>query len=65
MSLAQEKALAELAGGGCEEKKEYLKALKEFPSVDMVLFGRMVASVPSLNYDASAQVAHSLSLIHI
>lgn len=39
MSLAQEKALAELAVGGCEEKKEYLKALKEFPSVDMVLFG--------------------------
>ena len=61
MSLAQEKALAELAVGGCEEKKEYLKALKEFPSVDMVLFGRMVASDPSLNYDAAAQVAHSIS----
>lgn len=61
ISLAQEKALAELAVGGCEEKKEYKKALKELPAVDMVLFGRMVASDPSLNYDAAAQVAHSIS----
>ena len=27
----------------------------------MVLFGRMVANDPSLNYDAAAQVAHSIS----
>ena len=27
--------------------------------MDMALFGRMVASDPSLNYDASAQVAHA------
>ena len=31
------------------------------PSYDMALFGRMVASDPSLNYDAAAQVAHSIS----
>lgn len=61
MSLAQAKALAELAAKGCEDKKEYKSALKEAPSVDMVLFGRMVASDPSLNYDAAAQVAHSIS----
>ena len=29
--------------------------------MDMVLFGRMVADDPSLNYDAAAQVAHSIS----
>jgi CRISPR system Cascade subunit CasC len=36
-------------------------ALKEFPAIDIALFGRMVASDPSLNYDAAAQVAHSIS----
>lgn len=29
--------------------------------MDMALFGRMVADEPSLNYDAAAQVAHSIS----
>ena len=61
MSRAQAKALAQLAVDGCEEKKEYKSAIKSAPSVDMVLFGRMVASDPSLNYDAAAQVAHSIS----
>lgn len=37
------------------------KALNDDPSVDMLLFGRMAASNPSLNYDAAAQVAHSIS----
>ena len=54
-------ALARLAAENCEEKDDYKKALKENPSVDMALFGRMVASDPSLNYDAAAQVAHSIS----
>ena len=54
-------ALARLAAEDCEEKDDYKKALKENPSVDMALFGRMVASDPSLNYDAAAQVAHSIS----
>ena len=35
--------------------------LKENPSVDILLFGRMAASNPTLNYDAAAQVAHSIS----
>ena len=61
MSRAQAKALAKLAAEGCEDKKAFKAALKEAPSVDMVLFGRMVASDPSLNYDAAAQVAHSIS----
>lgn len=37
------------------------KALNDRPSVDILLFGRMAASNPSLNYDAAAQVAHSIS----
>ena len=61
MSTAQAKALAELAVEGCKDKKQYKEALKAAPSADMVLFGRMVADDPSLNYDAAAQVAHSIS----
>ena len=61
MSSAQAKALAELAVAGSTDKKEYQKALKAAPSMDMALFGRMVADDPSLKYDAAAQVAHSIS----
>lgn len=61
MSKAQAAALAQLAVEGCKDKKVYKNALKEAPSVDMALFGRMVASDPSLNYDAAAQVTHSIS----
>ena len=61
MSEAQAKALAELAVDGCTDKKQYKEALKAAPSADMALFGRMVADDPSLNYDAAAQVAHSIS----
>ncbi len=61
MSSAQAKALAELAVEGSANKKEYQKALGAAPSMDMALYGRMVADDPSLNYDAAAQVAHSIS----
>ena len=61
MSEAQARALAQLAVDGADDKKAYKAALKEEPSVDMVLFGRMVANDPSLNYDAAAQVAHAIS----
>lgn len=40
---------------------ELTDALKGNPSADMALFGRMVADDPSLNYEAAAQVAHSIS----
>lgn len=47
------------------DNKEYETQLKEAlnnsPSIDIALFGRMLASDPSLNYDACAQVAHSIS----
>lgn len=42
-------------------KKEAKKLINQNHSVDIALFGRMVADDPSLNADASAQVAHSIS----
>ena len=61
LSRFQAKALANLIAEGSSDKKAYHEALDTAPSIDMALFGRMVASDPSLNYDASAQVAHSIS----
>lgn len=58
---AQATALAKLAAENCKDDSAYEDALNENPTVDMVLFGRMVASAPSLNYDAAAQMAHSIS----
>ena len=61
MSAGQASALAALVVSGDKDAKRYKAALKEVPSVDIALFGRMVADDPSLNYDAAAQVAHSIS----
>lgn len=55
-----------------ERKKKLKKSFEDFQdecknafathnSIDIALFGRMVASDPSLNCDAAAQVAHSIS----
>jgi CRISPR system Cascade subunit CasC len=67
MSNKQAKILAEIASKDNfkeneKETKEMAKnALKENVSVDIALFGRMVASDPTLNCDATAQVAHAIS----
>ena len=61
MSEKQANKLAELIVSGEEDNELYWNAVKDQPSLDMALFGRMVASEPSLNYDAAAQVAHSIS----
>lgn len=64
MSEAQAKALANIAVKSSEkniDKDACKEALKKYPSIDMALFGRMVASDPSLNYDAAAMVAHAIS----
>lgn len=61
MSMGQARGLAQLAIEKETDKKRYKEALKVYPGYDMALFGRMVASDPSLNYDAAAQVAHSIS----
>lgn len=57
----QAKCLAEAALAGETDKKNLQKILKENPAIDIALFGRMLADDPSLNEDASAQVAHSIS----
>ena len=61
MSNVQAEKLAELAVEKEGDKKLYKQTLKDYPSIDMALFGRMVASDPALNYDAAAQVAHAIS----
>ncbi len=61
MSQKQATTLAELYIDDEKDKTKYKLALKEHPSIDIALFGRMVASEPFLNYDACCQVAHAIS----
>ena len=61
ISNKQAKALAKLICEGVKDKKAYIKALQDNPSIDIALFGRMVAKVSTLNFDAAAQVAHAIS----
>ncbi len=61
MSRKQSEELARLIIVGEKDKKAFKKALKEHPSFDMALFGRMVASDAELNYDACCQVSHAIS----
>lgn len=53
--------LAEAAVNGETDKKKLKQMFCDNPAVDIALFGRMVADDPSLNEDASAQVAHAIS----
>jgi len=62
MSGQQAENLAELAVNNPDaSKKDAQAALNAGHGVDVALFGRMVADDPSLNADASAQVAHAIS----
>ena len=61
ISAAQAEKLAELKIAGEKDKKLYKEALKAVPSIDIALFGRMVADDTDYNIDACAQVAHSIS----
>ena len=61
ISDQQIKALAASAVGGKPDKSACKSAMKEHPSFDIVLFGRMAADDPDLNYDAASQVAHAIS----
>jgi CRISPR system Cascade subunit CasC len=68
ISATQTASLADLAinaykNGTDIDKAEAKKALnRKEHSAEIALFGRMVADDPSLNADASAQVAHSISV---
>lgn len=69
----QTKALLMVSRGQIEKLAKYViendeldgkaikEALKGEHSLDMALFGRMVADDPSLNVDAACQVAHAIS----
>lgn len=64
ISPGQIQALAEIAlqpEDGKFDKAACQAALKTLPTVDLALFGRMVADDPCLNFDATAQVAHAIS----
>ncbi|MDR0839986.1 MAG: type I-E CRISPR-associated protein Cas7/Cse4/CasC [Christensenellaceae bacterium] len=61
ISDRQAEALAQLALSGNFDKKAAQAALNNEPSIDIALFGRMVADDPKLNIDASCQVAHAIS----
>lgn len=56
---AEELAMAALRN--VQDKNEIKMILKENPAIDIALFGRMVADEPTLNEDASCQVAHAIS----
>lgn len=60
-SSAQATEIAKLAVAGEKDEKVLKNALKEAPSVDIALFGRMLADDIKLNVDAACQVAHSIS----
>ncbi len=69
LSRLQIAALAELALDGLRgegvkliDRKTIQAVLKDKNSVDLALFGRMVADVSDLNVDAAAQVAHAISV---
>ena len=65
LSRAQMEALADLvasAPGHKVGKRDAQKALMGARSMDVALFGRKVADAPELNIDATAQVAHAISV---
>ncbi len=57
----QAEKLAQKSIDGVTDKNDLQKILKENPAIDIALFGRMLADDPSLNEDASCQVAHAIS----
>ncbi|GAB20277.1 putative CRISPR-associated protein [Gordonia effusa NBRC 100432] len=64
LSNPQIDALAELAisSEGKPEKKDAKAVLTKGNSIDLALFGRMVADSPDLKVDAAAQVAHAIGV---
>lgn len=61
ISAKQVENLADIALGENIDEKEVKQSLITGNGIDLSLFGRMVATNPELNCDASAQVAHAIS----
>lgn len=57
----QANSLAQAAINNVTDKKQLQEIFKDNPPIDIALFGRMLADDPSLNEDASSQVAHAIS----
>ena len=67
LAVAALEAAGDVAGakatlGTAESKKQAKRVLQQGNSVDLALFGRMVANDTDLNVDATCQVAHALSI---
>lgn len=63
ISKAAEQAVVDHRAGKTKfDKKTYAPILKADNSIDIALFGRMIADLTDLGVDASAQVAHALSV---
>lgn len=62
LSNPQIDALASLAATAEDkiDKKQAKDVLRKGNSIDLALFGRMIADAPDINVDAAAQVAHAL-----
>lgn len=61
MGDKQARLLAQAAFDEITDKKELQKIANSNPAIDIAMFGRMVAEDPTLNEDASSQVAHAIS----
>lgn len=61
ISSGQAEALADIALTEDYSKKDVETVLNRGHTLDIALFGRMVADNPALNADAASQVAHSIS----
>jgi CRISPR system Cascade subunit CasC len=61
ISTKQITELAQLAVSGSDKKQDAQEVMTNHYTIDMALFGRMVADDAGLNIDASCQVAHAVS----
>ena len=61
MGDRQAEKLAQAVYENLTDKKELQKLANSNPAIDVAMFGRMVAEDPTLNEDASSQVAHAIS----
>lgn len=61
ISDKQAENFAKASLDGIKDKKILQEILNDNPSIDICLFGRMVADDPTLNEDASCQFAHAIS----
>ncbi|MBT1171795.1 type I-E CRISPR-associated protein Cas7/Cse4/CasC [Bifidobacterium sp. MA2] len=62
IAIAWHDAGTDIAKPNASMKKEVAAVFHGIQAIDIALFGRMLADAPNLNTDASAQVAHAISV---